>query len=179
MQLVDQTIEDLKKRHIFSSTQVIIPSGCETFLNEYTLGILKVNFTTPSLTLRNFPDFLVIDSENVISPYFIEYKKDHCVTVELTQLYQNKLYSKLGISVFYSLGNNLLIHSSLISLAYVIVSPESKEYYDKDWKEKLEREEKSITYYRPQKEIPSGMSPDPFVYVNYPFLEKYLRCDNA
>lgn len=179
MQSTEQTLNELKKRHIFSPTQIIISSGCETFLNEYTLGIICKNFTKSSLTLRNFPDFLVIDSENLIPPFFIEYKKDHCVTVELTQLYQNKLYSELGISVFYSLGNNLLIHSSLISLAYIIVSPKSKEYYDKDWKEKLEREEKSITYYRPQEEIPSGMSSDPFVYVNYPFLEKYLRCGNA
>lgn len=173
--LVDINIEELKRRHKFSSSQVIIPSGCETFLNEYTLSILRKNFTLPSLCLRNFADYLVVDSENIIPPYFIEFKKDHCVTVELTQLYQNKQHSKSGIPVLYSLGNNLLVDSSLISLTYVIVSPKSKEYYDRDWKEKLEREEQSITYYRPQKEVPEGRSSDPFVYVNYPFLEKYVR----
>ena len=179
MQLVDSTIEDLKRRHKFSSSQVLIPSGCETFLNEYSLSILRKNFTRSSLSLRNFPDVLVMDSENIIPPYYIEHKKDHCVTVELTQLYQNKQHSKLGIPVFYSLGNDLLVDVNYISLSYITVSPASKEYFDNDWKKKLENEENSLIYYRSKKEIPQGRSSDPFVYVNYPFLEKFVRNNNA
>ncbi len=164
--------DELRRRHEFSVDKSIIPIGCENTQQSIVLEKLVKNFTIPSLFIRNFPDYLILDDSKSEPPFFVEVKTDLCKTVEFTQLYQNKQYCKMGIPVYYSLGSGYLIEARKISHNHIFVSPNSKEYFDRDWKLKLEKEG-CIFYYRTENEVKG--SHDPFVYIDYSFFDYYCK----
>ncbi len=173
---MNKEIEELFERHNIPLNVSLNSIGVEHILPQHLLNILKFNFTNSSLDIRNTEDIIAIDtSSRQNSPIFIEHKKERCKTVELTQLIRNQRRTEKGITVYYSLGKDLLIPCNFISKSYVIVSPNSKKYYDEYWKDS----QTLLTYYRNyvptflENGVTKQASHDPHVYVNYNFLMNF------